>query len=35
MEGKRSIQRQKESDSADRVLSQAEGTESEVRKSDP
>lgn len=35
MERKRSIQRRTESDSADRVLSRAEGTESEVRKSDP
>lgn len=34
MERKRSIQRRKESDSADRVLSRARGTESEVRRSD-
>lgn len=35
MERKRSIQRWKESDSVDRVLSRAEGTESKTRKSDP
>lgn len=35
MKRKRSIQRWKESDSADRVLSRAEGTESNARKSDP
>jgi len=35
MEGKRSIKRPKESDSADRELSRVEVTESQVRKSDP